>query len=122
MSIVVDVHTHMVTQDYLALLREKGAPKYTFRTLPSGGEVIDKSGTPFFTLLPDMWNFPARIKAMDAAKVDVAVVSLTSPNAYLGDVGNQCPGRKADERCLCRCPAHLAGSYPMVCLVAVAAC
>lgn len=86
MSIVVDVHTHMVTQDYLALLREKGAPKYTFRKLPSGGEVIDKFGTPFFTLLPDMWNFPARIKAMDAAKVDVAVVSLTSPNAYLGDV------------------------------------
>jgi aminocarboxymuconate-semialdehyde decarboxylase len=85
MSIVVDVHTHMVTQEYLALLRDKGAPKYTFRRLPSGGEVIDKHGTPFFTLLPDMWDFPARIRAMDEARVDVAVVSLTSPNAYLGD-------------------------------------
>lgn len=86
MSIVIDVHTHMVTREYLALLREKGAPKYTFRTLPAGGEVIDKNGSPFFTLLPDMWDFPARIKAMDAAGVDIAVVSLTSPNAYLGDV------------------------------------
>lgn len=86
MSIVVDVHTHMVTREYLALLREKGAPKYTFRTLPSGFECIDKFGTPFFTLLPDMWNFPARIAAMDTAGVDVAVVSLTSPNAYLGDL------------------------------------
>lgn len=85
MSLVVDVHTHMVTGEYLALLRARGAPKYTFRTLPSGGEVIDKHGTPFFTLLPDMWDFPARIRAMDAARVDLAVVSLTSPNAYLDD-------------------------------------
>ena len=85
-SIVVDVHTHMVMPGYLDLLRWHGAPKYTFRRLPSGGEVIDKNGAPFFTLLPDMWDFPARIRAMDKAGVDVAVVSLTSPNAYLDDL------------------------------------
>ncbi len=84
MSLVVDVHTHMLDQRYLDLLRAHGAPKYTFRTLPSGGEVIDNYGAPFFTLLPEMFDFPARIRAMDAAGVDIAIVSLTSPNAYLG--------------------------------------
>ncbi|MAM61549.1 amidohydrolase family protein [Maritimibacter sp. UBA3975] len=82
---IVDVHTHMVTEDYLNLLRRDGGPKYTFRTLPAGGEVIDKDGVPFFTLLPAMWDFDQRIRDMDAAGVDVAVISLTSPNAIFAD-------------------------------------
>lgn len=82
---IVDVHTHMVTEDYLDLLRREGGPTYAFRTLPSGGEVIDKAGVPFFTLLPPMWDFDQRIRDMDAAGVDVAVISLTSPNAIFAD-------------------------------------
>ncbi|MBV0912447.1 amidohydrolase family protein [Anianabacter salinae] len=82
---IVDVHTHMVSEAYLDLLRQRGAPKYTFRGLPRGGEVIDKDGVPFFTLLPPMWDFDRRIRDMDAAGVDMAVISLTSPNAMLGD-------------------------------------
>ncbi len=82
---IVDTHTHMVTEDYLAMLRREGGPKYTFRTLPGGGEVIDKDGVPFFTLLPPMWDFDKRISDMDAAGVDMAVISLTSPNAIFAD-------------------------------------
>ena len=82
---IVDVHTHMVTEAYLDLLRREGGPKYAFRTLPGGGEVIDKDGVPFFTLLPPMWDFDHRIRDMDAAGVDVAVISLTSPNAIFAD-------------------------------------
>ncbi len=84
---IVDVHTHMISENYLDLLRIEGRPKYTFRTLPGGGEVIDKDCVPFFTLLPAMWDFDQRIRDMDAAGVDMAVISLTSPNAILGDPG-----------------------------------
>ena len=83
---IVDTHTHMVSDAYLDLLRAEGGPKYTFRTLPGGGEVIDKDGVPFFTLLPPMWDFDRRIKDMDAAGVDLAVISLTSPNAIFADL------------------------------------
>ena len=85
MSVVIDIHTHMLSEPYIELLRRKGAPKYTFRTLASGQEVIDADGAPFFHITPAMFDFDERVKAMDAAGVDVAVVSLTSPNAYLGD-------------------------------------
>jgi aminocarboxymuconate-semialdehyde decarboxylase len=85
MSAVIDVHTHMLSDEYLDLLRRYGAPTYTFRTLPGSGEVIDMRGAPFFTLLPEMLDYPARIRAMDAAGVDISIVSLTCPNAYLGD-------------------------------------
>ena len=41
-------------------------------------------GAPFMTLLPGMWDYDLRIKAMDKAKVDVAIVSLTCPNCFFG--------------------------------------
>jgi hypothetical protein len=43
-------------------------------------------GAPFMTLMPEMWDYEARIRDMDKAGVDLAVVSLTCPNAYFGDV------------------------------------
>jgi aminocarboxymuconate-semialdehyde decarboxylase len=36
------------------------------------------------TLMPGMWDYDLRIKAMDAAKVDLAIVSLTCPNCFFG--------------------------------------
>ena len=38
----------------------------------------------FMTLTEPMWDYDLRIQDMDAAKVDVAIVSLTSPNCYWG--------------------------------------
>ncbi len=42
-------------------------------------------GAPFMTLMPEMWDYEARIKDMDKAGVDLSIVSLTCPNAYFGD-------------------------------------
>ena len=42
-------------------------------------------GAPFFTITPPMWDYDKRIKDMDAAGVDIAIVSLTCPNVYFGD-------------------------------------
>ena len=92
---IVDTHTHMVSDAYLDLLRAEGGPKYTFRTLPGGGEVIDKDGVPFFTLLPPMWDFDRRIKDMDAAGVEQAleghtggIFCLAQGGAYLFSGGD----------------------------------
>jgi aminocarboxymuconate-semialdehyde decarboxylase len=82
---VIDVHTHMLSRDYLALLAKRGAPRYQ-RTLNQAGEdVIVSHGAPFFTLTEPMLNYEIRIRDMDAAGVDLAIVSLTCPNVYFGD-------------------------------------
>jgi aminocarboxymuconate-semialdehyde decarboxylase len=82
---VIDVHTHMLTRQYLDLLGSRGSPRYD-RTLSENGEdIIRMYGAPFFTVTPPMWDYDRRIADMDAAGVDIAVVSLTCPNAYFGD-------------------------------------
>lgn len=80
---VVDVHTHMLNQAYLGLLKKHGGG-YKVRKVVGGQTGIVKDGAPFMTLMPGMFDYELRIKAMDAAGVDIAVVTLTSPNVYWG--------------------------------------
>lgn len=82
---VIDVHTHMLTRDYLEFLDKHGGPKYELKPTPAGQDSIYMLGAPFMTLMPEMWDYEARIRDMDKAGVDIAVVSLTCPNAYFGD-------------------------------------
>ena len=82
---VVDVHTHMLTEDYLAWLGRHGAPRYERKPTAAGQDSIWMYGAPFMTLMPEMWDYDARIRNMDRAGVDLAIVSLTCPNAYFGD-------------------------------------
>jgi aminocarboxymuconate-semialdehyde decarboxylase len=82
---VIDVHTHMLTRGYLALIDQKGDPPYDVGESPTGEKVIRMHGAPFFTITEPMWDYDRRIADMDAARVDIAVVSLTCPNAYFGD-------------------------------------
>lgn len=81
---VIDVHTHMVSAGWLDLLRQHGAPKYEVKNTAAGQESIFMLGAPFMTLLQEMFDFELRIKNMDTAGVDVAVVSLTCPSANWG--------------------------------------
>ena len=82
---VIDVHTHMLTREYLELLRDKGNPKYELGVNAAGQDVIRMWDAPFMTLYEPMWDYDLRIRDMDAARVDIAIVSLTCPNAYFGD-------------------------------------
>jgi aminocarboxymuconate-semialdehyde decarboxylase len=82
---VIDIHTHMLTLDFLAMLRERSEGKYQIKKTKAGQDTIWHDGAPFMTLFSGMWDYAERIAAMDAAKVDVAIVSLTSPNVYWGD-------------------------------------
>jgi aminocarboxymuconate-semialdehyde decarboxylase len=81
---VIDVHTHMMSDGWLAMLKEKAAPDYAILPIAAGKESIHEHGAPFLTLTPGMFDYPLRIKAMDAVGVDIAIVSLTAPSVYWG--------------------------------------
>jgi aminocarboxymuconate-semialdehyde decarboxylase len=84
-SPVIDVHTHMISNEWLALLEKHGAPRYTLKEVQGGTRVIHLDGAPFMTPLPAMFDYDLRVKNMNEARVDIAVVSLTCPNVYWGD-------------------------------------
>jgi aminocarboxymuconate-semialdehyde decarboxylase len=85
MSLVVDVHTHMFANEWLALLKQHGGPTYSVAPMGPLAQVIFSDGAPFMIPLPEMFDYDLRIKNMDRARVDLAVVSLTCPNVYWGD-------------------------------------
>jgi aminocarboxymuconate-semialdehyde decarboxylase len=82
---VIDVHSHMLSHAYLALLLDRGAPQYTLRKTASGPGLVLENGTPLLPMTDAMFDYAARIAGMDAAGVDMAIVSLTAPNAFFGD-------------------------------------
>jgi len=75
----------MLTRGYLDFLTEHGSPKYACKPTAAGQESVHMYDAPFMTLMPEMWDYDARIRDMDKAGVDLAIVSLTCPNAYFGD-------------------------------------
>ena len=91
---VIDVHTHMLNDAYLALLKEHGGG-YKLSALLGGQTGIVKDGAPFMTLMPGMFDYEARIEAMDEAGVDVAIVTLTSPNVFWGSPAASLQAAKA---------------------------
>jgi aminocarboxymuconate-semialdehyde decarboxylase len=84
MTPVVDVHTHMLNTAWLKLLAQHGRPRYTLKAVTGGLRAIHLDGAPFMTPVPEMFDWDLRIRNMDRAGIDVAVVSLTCPNVYWG--------------------------------------
>lgn len=81
---IIDIHTHMVNQEWLDLLVNHSNGKFAVRDVPGGFKAIYEGGTAFMTLTPGMFDYQGRIDAMDTAGVDIAVVSLTCPNVFWG--------------------------------------
>jgi aminocarboxymuconate-semialdehyde decarboxylase len=81
---VVDVHTHMLSERWLELLQAHGG-RYTLEAVPGGQRAVHISGAPFMTLTPGMLDYELRIRRMDQAGVDLAIVSLTCPNVFWGE-------------------------------------
>jgi aminocarboxymuconate-semialdehyde decarboxylase len=84
MAAAIDVHTHMLNNDYLALLEKHGGPKLTLKEVVGGMRAIHLDDAPFMTPVPEMFDYPSRIKMMDEVGIDVSVISLTCPNVYWG--------------------------------------
>src|SRR4051812_357489 len=81
---VVDVHTHMLTREWIELLRQNGGGKYSVKSTKAGDIAIHLRDAPFMTLFPQMWDYDLRIEAMNKAGVDIAIVSLSCPNVFWG--------------------------------------
>src|SRR5262249_3788814 len=65
-------------------MKAHGAPHYSIKAVRGGQEAVHLDGAPFMTLMPGMFDYDLRIKAMNEAKVDLAVVTLTCPNIFWG--------------------------------------
>jgi aminocarboxymuconate-semialdehyde decarboxylase len=84
MSMVIDVHTHCLTEEWFSLLQRHGGPRYTVREVRGGLRAIHLDGAPFMTPVPPMFDYDLRLRTMDEHGVDIGVVSLTCPNCYWG--------------------------------------
>lgn len=80
---VIDVHTHMFTREWMALLRDRGGV-YTVKRRPDGQEEIFRGDTPVAIPQPGHFDYELRLRDMDKAGIDLAIVSLTCPNVYWG--------------------------------------
>ncbi len=83
-SPVIDVHTHMLSHEYVELLSRHGGPTYEIKEVRGGLKAIHLDGSPFMTPVPAMFDWELRIANMNKARVDIAVTSLTCPNVYWG--------------------------------------
>lgn len=82
--LAIDVHTHMLSNAWLDLMREHGAPRYRVQASKDAPEGIFLDGAPFMTPQPGHFDYDLRIKKMDEARVDLAIISLTCPNVFWG--------------------------------------
>ncbi|MFN8058957.1 MAG: amidohydrolase family protein [Vicinamibacterales bacterium] len=80
---IIDVHTHMYTRTWLELLRTRGG-LYGLKVRPDGREEIFRGHTPVALPMPGHFDYELRLRDMDAAGIDLAIVSLTCPNVYWG--------------------------------------
>ena len=83
-SPVIDVHTHVLTEEWFALLQAHGAPRYSVKQVTGGLRAIHLDGAPFMTPVPAMFDYDLRLRTMNECGVDVCVVSLTCPNVFWG--------------------------------------
>jgi len=76
-----DLHTHHYPAGYFQAVRDSGGD-YSFTRDPTGRDIITLRGARFFGVTPAMTDLSARLAAMDAAGIDVAVLSLSTPNVF----------------------------------------
>ena len=118
---VIDIHTHMLTLDWIELLRAHGGGKYSVKKTRAQQDAVHLYDAPFMTLMPGMWDYDLRMKNMDKAGVDLAVVSLTCPNVFWG-------GREVSLKAARCCSAiesltmRAARPHPLVRVAALAIC
>ena len=80
----IDIHTHSLSQKWLKLVKEKGNPDLDIGLNPNGSEFLIEHGTPSMSLTHAMFDYQQRIVDMDAERIDLSIVSLTSPSAFWG--------------------------------------
>lgn len=81
---VIDCHTHMFSDGWVETVRAN--PDSNTRILQGERFLeLDHRGARIVRFSPEMTDWALRIRNMDAAGVDVAVISLTTPSVHIGD-------------------------------------
>jgi aminocarboxymuconate-semialdehyde decarboxylase len=80
---VIDVHTHMFSPGWMAQVDEANDPD--FQLGEGESRALIYRGLAMGAVSPAMLDYDTRIRAMDEAGVDIALISLTAPNVYWGN-------------------------------------
>ena len=75
----IDIHTHMFNTSWIKAISKN--LKYG-TTEVKGNPMIALAGRPYMPIEREMLDYEQRIKDMNSAGVDVAIVSLTTPSVY----------------------------------------
>src|SRR3989442_5065271 len=84
----LDLHTHYYPPIYFDKIRELPS-EFSFDKSPSGQTIITYRGARFFGVTPPMTDVAQRIEDMDRVRIDVEVVSLSTPNVFFTDAKHQ---------------------------------
>src|SRR5437016_12275220 len=84
----LDLHTHYYPPAYFEKIRELPS-EFSFDKSPSGQTIITYRGARFFGVTPPMTDVSKRLEDMDRVRIDVEVVSLSTPNVFFTDAHNQ---------------------------------
>jgi aminocarboxymuconate-semialdehyde decarboxylase len=82
---VIDVHTHMYARGWQEVVRKANDPHIRLTPGPSGVDSMFYLWANVGSLPEDMFDWDLRIRRMDEAGVDLALISLSSPNVYLAE-------------------------------------
>src|SRR5437588_8513485 len=77
----IDIHTHHYTPAYFEAVRQSRGD-YSFASAPNGQPIITLRGARFFGVTPAMTDMAQRLETMDRYAVEVAVLSLSTPNVF----------------------------------------
>ena len=104
---VIDVHTHMFTARWLELLKQQGG-LYNIKTRPDGQQEIFRGDTPVVIPQRGHFDYALRLAHMDAAGIDISIVSLTCPNVYWGTEDVSCQAARESNDTM----AQAQSTYP----------
>lgn len=76
----IDAHTHVLPPDYLQTLVNRG--RYETDRGAEGQLIIKERGSRFLTVTPQLTDLAQRAAEMDAAGIDLQIISLGAPNVY----------------------------------------
>src|SRR5438270_4798750 len=83
-----DLYTHYYPPAYFEKNR-KLPSEFSFDKSPSGKTIITYRGARFFGVTPPMTDVSKRLEDMDRVRIDVEVISLSTPNVFFTDAQHQ---------------------------------
>src|ERR671933_724230 len=83
-----DLHTHHYPKEFFARIERAGG-EFSFGTDPMGRTIIRYRGSRFFGITAPMTDPVKRLEDMDRVGIDVAVLSLSTPNVFFAPAHEQ---------------------------------